>query len=203
LERHAGRFERAIAIFRKSSGVLRYSEAVRLGIHPTTLTGLLDQERLERIARGVYRLADLPPLSMPDFVAVALRVPEGVVCLVSALSFHDMTTQIPREVHIAVARSARSPRIDYPPVRVHRFGNAAFSTGVERRKIDGFVVRIFDPEKTLVDCFKFRNKIGLDVAVESLRLYRERKRLRMKKILEYARVCRVERIMAPYLDATL
>jgi len=197
------RFDRAIGIFRKAGGVLRYSDAVRLGVHPDTLAKLLEREDLERVARGIYRLADLPPLSSPDLAAVAARVPEGVVCLISALSFHDMTTQIPHEVHLAVARESRPPRIDFPPVRVYRFSDDAFSAGVEVHKIDGFAVRIYDPEKTLVDCFKFRNSIGLDVAVEALQLYRERRKLRLKKILGYARTCRVERVMAPYLDATL
>jgi len=203
MKQRADRFDKALEVFRKAGGVLRYSDAVRLGVHPDTLAGLLARERLERIARGFYRLADLPPLSMPDLASVAARAPEGVVCLISALSYHHMTTQIPHEVHLAVARGARPPRIDYPPVKVYRFSDAAFSAGVEERKIDGFVLRVYDPEKTLVDCFKFRNKIGLDVAVEALRLYRERRKLRVKKILEYARACRVERVMAPYLDATL
>jgi predicted transcriptional regulator of viral defense system len=203
VKRRADRFDRAVGVFEKSDGMLRYSDAVRIGVHPDTLAGLLARKRLERVARGFYRLADLPPLSSPDLATVAARVPEGVVCLISALSFHDMTTQIPHEVHLAVAREARPPRIDYPPVRVYRFSDAAFKAGVEEHKIDGFVVRVYDPEKTLADCFKFRNRIGLDVAVEALRLYRERSKLRVKKILEYARACRVERVMAPYLDATL
>lgn len=203
MRRKETRFDKAVEVFRRAGGVLRYSEAARLGVHPDTLAGLLAGERVEHVARGVYRLAELPPLSMPDLAAVAARVPEGVFCLVSALSFHDMTTQIPREVHVAVARGARPPSIDHPPVRVHRFADAAFSLGVERRRIDGFAVRVYDPEKTLVDCFKFRNRIGLDVVVEALRLYRERKKLRVKKIIEYARACRVERVITPYLDATL
>ncbi len=188
---------------RRFRGLVRYSDMMRLGIHPETLARLLETGRVERMSRGLYCLTDLTPLRMPDLAVIAVRVPDAVICLTSALAFHHMTTQIPREVHVAIARGARAPRLDHPPILVYRFGASSFGAGVERHSVDGFTVRVFDPEKTLVDCFKFRNTIGLDVAVEALKLYRERRRPRVKKILEYARVCRMERVMTPYLDAVL
>ncbi|MCC6159306.1 MAG: type IV toxin-antitoxin system AbiEi family antitoxin domain-containing protein [Deltaproteobacteria bacterium] len=197
------RFDRAETAFRRAGGIMKYSDAVRLRIHPETLAGLLAEGRIERLARGVYRLTDLPPPRMPDLAVVAARVPGGVICLISALSFHGLTTQIPGAVHLAVLRGSRIPRLDHPPIRVFRFSASAFGIGVVQHAIDGVNVRIFDAEKTLVDCFKFRNAIGLDVALEALKLYRERKKPRVKKLLEYARTCRMERVMTPYLDAVL
>jgi predicted transcriptional regulator of viral defense system len=149
----------------------------------------------------VYRLADLPEPSQPDLVVIATRVPRAVVCLISALAFHGITTQVPHEVHIALPRGQRSPRLGHPPIRVFRFTGRAFSEGVETHAIEGVPVRVYGPEKTVADCFKFRNRIGLDVAVEALRLSRERKRASVRTLLHHARICRVERIMQPYLEA--
>jgi predicted transcriptional regulator of viral defense system len=198
------RIEKGEAVFRKRGGVLRTNQALELGIHPRDLYGMVAEGHLERVARGVYRLAELPPLSTPDLAAVAARVPNGVICLISALSFHDMTTQIPHEVHLAVdRRSWSSPRIEYPPIRVYRYTGQAFTEGIEEHRIDEFTIRIYSPEKTVADCFKFRNKVGLDVALEALKFYRERRKLRVDKLLKYAQVCRVENVMRPYLEAVL
>ena len=191
----------AETLFRRRKGVLRTSEVLALGVHPRTLYRLRDSGRLVSVSRGVYRLAELPEPSYPDLVVVATRVPRAVVCLISALSFHDITTQVPHEVHIALPRGARSPRLDHPPVRVFRLTGRAYSEGVETHSVGGVAVRIYSPEKTVADCFKFRGKIGLDVAVEALRLARERKRISVRSLLRYARVCRVERVMMPYLEA--
>lgn len=194
---------RAEVLFRRHKGVLRTSEALALGVHPRTLYRLRDSGRLVSVSRGVYRLAALPEPSYPDLVVVSTRVPRAVVCLISALSFHDITTQVPHEVQIALPRAARSPRLDYPPVRVFRLTGRAYSEGIETHSIEGVAARVYCPEKTVADCFKFRRKIGLDVAVEALRLARERKRVNPRSLLHYARVCRVERVMMPYLEALL
>lgn len=156
---------------------------------------------LERLARGLYRLASLPPLSDPDLAAVAKLVPQGVICLISALTYHELTTQIPHEVHLALARSARHPTLKYPPLHVFRFSRQAFEAGIQMHTIDGVPVRIYTPEKTLADCFKFRNKIGLDVAIEALRAYRARRGHRLQEVLQYARLCRVENVIRPFLEA--
>lgn len=155
------------------------------------------------VSRGIYRWADMPSTSDPDLVAVSLRYPKAVLCLISALAFHEITTEIPAAVYVALPRDTREPQIDYPPLSVHRFSGDAFSEGVEVHEMDGVTVKVYCVEKTLADCFKYRNKIGMDVVLEALKLYRERNRFDANKLLHYARVCRVEKIMKPYLEATL
>jgi predicted transcriptional regulator of viral defense system len=141
--------------------------------------------------------------SNPDLVAVASRAPRSVVCLVSALSFHNLTTQIPSSTSIAVLYGDTIPKIDYPPVSVHRFREQLFGSGITDEIIDGVAVKIYNPEKTLADCFKFRNKLGMDVVLEALKLYWERNKPDIGKILEYAKICRVEKVMTPYLESKL
>lgn len=194
-------YERPKAIFRKHGGVLRTSEAINAGIHPRMLYAMRDVGVVEKLSRGLYRLADMPPLGNPDLVSVALKVPKGVICLLSALAYHEITTQVPHEVYIAVSRDSRPPRVDYPPVRVFRFSGETFSSGIESERVDGISLRIYSPEKTIADCFKYRNKIGLDTAVEALRLYRERKRLKVDNLMRFASICRVEKVIRPYLEA--
>ncbi len=188
-------------LFRRHGGVLRTSEALRLGIHPRALYAMRDEGLLECLSRGLYRLADLPPLGNPDLVAVALKVPGGVICLISALAYHELTTQIPHEVYLALPRGAEPPRLDYPPVRVFWFTGKAFSEGVETHEVDGVPVRLYGAEKTLADCFKYRNKIGLDTVVEALRRYVSRRHRQVDTLMAYARICRVEKVMRPYLEA--
>ena len=193
--------ETAVDAFRKNRGVLRTSQALKLGIHPRTLYQLRDANHIAQISRGVYRLADLPEVTNPDLVAVATRVPEAVICLVSALAFHEITTEVPHEVYIALPPGNNKPRIDYPPLRDFRFSKETLSVGVEKHQIDSVTVKVFDSEKTVADCFKFRNKIGLDVALEALKLCRARRGFQLSKLLRYAKLCRVERVMRPYLEA--
>lgn len=188
---------------KKIGGAVRTAEALRAGIHPRTLYELRDAGDLEQVSRGVFRLSVQEPLSNPDLVTVALRVPRAVVCLVSALAFHGITTQIPRVVSIALEPGAETPRIDYPPISVHRFSGAALTAGVEEHKTDGVMVRVYSPEKTLADCFKYRNKIGMDVVLEALTFYKARKKVKLSELLKYARACRVEKVMKPYLEVTI
>jgi len=193
----------AVQVFRDRGGMLRMAEAVKAGIHRRTLYALRDAGVVERMSRGLYRLSQSPPLQNPDLVTVARRVPRGVVCLVSALSFHDLTTQVPHEVYLAVSRHAEPPRIDYPPVRVFRFGGRAFGEGVETHDLDGVPVRVYSREKTLADCFKYRSAVGLDTAIEALRRYREQGRVNAEAIRIAASACRVANVMRPYLEAIL
>jgi predicted transcriptional regulator of viral defense system len=196
-------FAEAAAVFREHGGILRTKEALALGVHPRTLYAMRDAGRLEKLGRGLYRLADLPPLGNPDLVAVALRVPEGVLCLVSALAFHEITTQIPHEVYIALKRGAEPPRLEHPPVRVFWFTGGAFTEGIETQELDGVDVRVYGAAKTVADCFKYRNKLGLDLALEALKLYLRQKRGRPDELVHFARVCRVEKVMRPYIEALL
>ena len=192
-----------IKIFRNFGGQLRMSEAIKHGITRYMLYSLRDKGIIEQISRGVYRLVELPPVSNPDLVTVALRYPNAVLCLISALSFHEIATQIPHEVSIALPRNSHTPSLKYPPLLVHRFTNQAYQAGIEEHQIDGVTVKVYSPEKTLADCFKFRNKIGIDVVLEALKLYKGRKKSDHRKILEYARICRVDKIMRPYLEASI
>jgi predicted transcriptional regulator of viral defense system len=199
-----GAMQKAIAVFRKHSGTFRTKEAIARGIHPRTLYAMRDAGLIEQLARGHYRLSELPPFGNPDLVAIATAVPKGVVCLISALSFHEITTQIPHQVDIALQRQkAKRPMLKYPPLRVFWFSGQAFAEGVEVHQIDGATVRVYGPEKTVADCFKFRNKVGQDVALEALRLCRQRKHCKVENLLHFARICRVEKVMRPYLEALL
>jgi len=191
----------ALVAFREHGGVLRTKDALAAGVHPRTLYGLRDEGLIEQLSRGVFRLAAMPGLSQPDLVIVALRVPRAIVCLISALAYHDATNEVPHEVQIALPRGTNAPRLDHPPLRVFRFSGPALSHGVEVVTIDGVAIRVFDLPKTVVDCFRFRNKLGTDVAIDALRQAIERKGVRPAEVLRYARACRVERIVRPYLEA--
>jgi predicted transcriptional regulator of viral defense system len=182
---------------------MRTAQAIRLGVHPRTLYEMRDAGILDQLGRGVYRLAELPVLSDPDLATVALKIPHGVICLISALAFHEITTQIPHEVYLAVSRGTTRPRLDHPPLRVFWFTDQAFTEGIETHVRDGVPVRVYSPEKTLADCFKYRNKIGIDTVVEALKLYQQRKQVRVDELLRFARVCRVLKVMKPYLEALL
>ena len=190
-------------IFRKHDGQLRMSEAINCGISRYMLYKMRDDGSIEQISRGIYRLVDLPPISNPDLVTVSLRFPNTVVCLISALSYHGITTQIPHEVSVAVARNARMPSLDTPPIQAYKFSNEAFTSGVEIHQIDSVSVQIYSMEKTLADCFKYRNKLGMDVVLEALKLYHSQRKFNLSMLLKYARVCRVEKVMKPYLEAML
>lgn len=201
MERDRRQYEEAKAVFRRSGGLLRTKEAIRFGIHPRTLYGMRDAGVIEAVSRGVYRLTSMPQLGMPDIVAVALRASQGVICLISALSFHAVTTEIPHAVYLSILRDTRPPRLEYPPIRVFSFGKKVFSAGVETHTIDGVSVRIYSLEKTVADCFKFRNKIGLDVAIEALRDCRTRRDFSIDRLVEFASICRVSKVIKPYLEA--
>jgi predicted transcriptional regulator of viral defense system len=134
---------------------------------------------------------------------VAKRVPHGVVCLLSALQFHGIGTQSPYEVWLALDRDVRRPRIEYPPLRIMRFSGKALTEGIEKHEIERVSVRIYNPAKTVADCFKYRNKIGLDVAIEALRDCRNSKKCTNTDLWKYAKVCRVTQVMKPYLEALL
>jgi len=196
-------FQKALAIFRKNGGILRTSEVLRAGVHPQTLYDLVKAGKLKKISRGVYCLPEKLPLENPDFVIVSKRIPKGVICLISALAFYDLTREIPHEVYLALPQGAEEPRLDFPPLREFRFSEKSFTAGIELHIVDGIPIRIYSPEKTLADCFKFRNKIGLDTIIEALRLYKEREKMNISKLLYFAEICRVSKVMKPYLEALL
>ena len=196
----SARFKDAADVFRNNGGILRMSEAIRGGVNRRTLYAMRDEGVLEQLSRGVYRLAALPGLEAPDLVAVATRVPNGVVCLISALAFHDLTTQVPHATDVAIARGAEKPRIDYPPINVYWFSGKAFTAGIDTPTVDGRKIHVYSAEKSIADAFKYRNKIGMEVALEALRTWRSQRRANLEPLLECARLCRVERVMRPYLE---
>jgi predicted transcriptional regulator of viral defense system len=191
---------RAIRVFRDQGGIMRTAKAMGSGVHPRTLYAMKDRGTVVELSRGVYRLAELPELQHQDLAAVAMRVPKGVVCLVSALAYHDATDQIPHEVQIALPRGTPTPKIHHPPIRVFRFSEPTYSDGVELAHFDGVTVKVYSLGKTVVDCFKFRNKIGLDVAIEGLRSALTHG-VSAQEILAYARNCRMFNTILPYVEA--
>ena len=193
----------AVRLFEANGGILSTTRAINLSIHPRTLYALRDEATLELLDRGLYRLANALPLGNSDFVTVALKVPKGVICLLSALAFHQMTTQVPHAVYLAIPANDQAPALAYPPLRLFWYSKAVHESGISATKMDGVTIRIYSPEKTLIDCFKFRNKIGIDVCLEALSLYRKRGRMRLDLIEEYAKLCRVQSVMRPYLEVTL
>jgi predicted transcriptional regulator of viral defense system len=188
-------------LLRSRGGVFQTTEAIKAGVHPRTFYTMRDQGTIERLAQGVYRLTDGPVLSNPDLAIVAAKVPKGVLCLVSALSYHEITNEIPHQIYLALPRGAEPPRLDYPPLRIFWFSGFAFKEGIEHHKVDGVPVRVYSPEKTIADCFKYRHKIGIDVVVKALKVYRQRKRFKADELIHHAKICRVENVMRPYLEA--
>ena len=192
--------ENAKKIIRQKKGIIRTTDALKAGIHPRTLYALRDEGVLEQFSRGVYRLADAPLLSSPDLQTIAIKVPQAVICLISALSFHGLTTQIPHNINIAVKRGSRPPHINYPPISVFNYSKASFNSGIEKHEIDGITLRIYNQEKTLADCFKFRETVGMDVVLEAMKLYKQQHNFKIDALMQYATICRVKNIMTPYLE---
>jgi predicted transcriptional regulator of viral defense system len=193
---------KATTVFRRAGGILRTNEAKAAGIHQRTLAALVDRGTVLKLDRGVYQLADAAPAE-PDLAIVARKVPQAVLCLVSALAHHRLTTQIPHAVDLAVPRGFKDRKLEHPPVRFYRFGDASLSAGVERIKVAGRELRVYSAAKTVADCFKFRNKIGTDIAIEALRTYLRRKDARVKDLTHFARINRVQAVTAPYVDVLL
>ena len=193
--------ERVREVFRQAGGVLRTAQILRAGIHPRDLYALRDAGVLETVSRGLYRLADLPPLAEPDLVTVALRVPKGVIAAISALHFHGLTTEIPHEVSIALPKGTSRPRLEWPPLRVYWFSGAMYSSGIDTHERDGVTLRVYGAAKTVADCFKLRNRLGIDVAVEALRTGLAEGLFTPAELLRAAKTCRVAAIVRPYLEA--
>jgi predicted transcriptional regulator of viral defense system len=182
-------------------GLARPRELEAHGVTRVQLARLVEEGLVLRQARGVYVAARHAPTAGHSLAQVAKRVPEGVFCLLTALRFHGLTTQSPAEVWIALPEKARRPRLDYPRLRVARFSGAALTEGIEDHRVEGVLLRVYSPAKTVADCFKYRNKVGIDVAVEALRDFSRKHRGGATELARFARICRVSRVMQPYLDA--
>jgi len=182
-------------------GVLRPRDLQRKGLPTDYLWRLHQQDKLEKVGRGMYAIPGAALTEHQTITQAARRVPHGVVCLLSALRFHDLTTQAPFEVWMAIDVKARSPKEEIIPLRIVRFSGQALTAGVETHTIEGVKVKVYNPAKTVADCFKYRNKIGLDVAIEALRDCWRKKRATTDQLWHYAKICRVARIIRPYLES--
>ncbi len=185
----------------RAAGALRPRDLAAAGIPRTYLQRLLEAGLLDRPSRGLYTVTGAEPQLNQSLAEACKRVPHGVVCLLSALRFHELTTQAPFEVWLALEEKARQPRLEYPPLRIVRFSGSAWEEGVEKHQVGGVPVQVYGPAKTVADCFKYRNKIGLDVALEALRDCWRKRRASMDGLWRAARACRMTNVMRPYLEA--
>jgi predicted transcriptional regulator of viral defense system len=200
MARPTARHVEKIANLAHRQQVLRSRDLARHRISRTALARMEARGEIERLARGLYALPGASGTLHQSLVEVAKRVPKAVACLLTALRFHELTTQAPFEVWIALPRSAWRPRLEYPRLRVLRFSGASLTKGIETHVIQGVRVRVYNPAKTVADCFKYRNKFGLDVALEALRECWREKKATMDELNRYAEVCRVRNVMRPYLE---
>ncbi len=189
--------------FSAHGGILRTSQVLALGVSPRTLYAMRDLGLIRSLGRGVYQLSSEEPLGNPDLISVSLRVPKAVVCLISALHFYGMTDHIPHRVYIALPQPAEKPRIEYPPLDIIWLSDNVYSSGIQEHPVDGFPVKVYSKEKTIADCFKFRNKIGASLALDALKKYIAQADRSIDTLLEYARMDRVEKLISPYLEALL
>lgn len=185
----------------ENAQILRPHDLERKGIPRRDLRRLQEEGLIERIGRGLYRVSSAAGTEHQSLAEAAKRIPHGVVCLLSALRFHDLTTQNPFEVWIAIDRKAWRPRVDVPPLRIVRFSGEALKAGIEEHTIEGVPVRVYSPAKTVADCFKYRNKIGVDVAIEALRDCLEKRLCTFDDLWKFAKICRVANVMRPYLES--
>ena len=184
-----------------AQGLIRPRDLIAQGLPRVALTRLVRQGLLTRVARGLYARPDRTVSEHGTLAEVARKHPQAIVCLLSALRVHDLTAQSPFEVWLAIPNKARAPKLEYPPLRIMRFSGAALTEGIEDHQVDGVTVRVTNVARTVADCFKFRNKIGLDVAMEALQEAWANKRISMDELWRYATLCRVANVMRPYMES--
>jgi Predicted transcriptional regulator len=181
-------------------GIIRPRDVENKGIPRETLLRLFRKGVLARSARGVYVLADAPVTEHHSLSVAATQVPRGVVCLLSALEFHGLTTQAPHEIWMAIDVKAHRPAVSWPPLKIVRFSGQALTNGVEKHMLEGVEAKVYGAAKTVADCFKYRNKIGIDIAIEALRDILRQKKANIDELHRFAKMCRVGRVMRPYLE---
>ena len=197
---HATQSQQVLDLIRQR-GLLRSSELEGTGVHRSVLSRLVTSGKLEKISRGIYRLPDAHGTEHETLASIAIRLPHAVFCLLTALQFHEITTQLPRQVWIAMPRGSHTPRIDYPPIKMVQFSGEAYQHGIEVYERDQVRLRVYGVAKTVVDCFKHRNQIGLDVAIEALKEALAQHKVSQDDLWRAAKVCRMANIMRPYLEA--
>jgi len=197
------RTQELMSFFKSHGGIVRFSTILKAGFHPDSLIALEKEGKVERIARGLYRATNYTPGSHPDLVIASLQAPRGVICLLSALSFYEATSEIPKCVDLAIPEGTHANRIKYPPVKFYRFAHKAWEAGIEKHKIEDHQVRVYNLAKTIADCFKFRNRIGTGIARDALKIAVAEKNINPKEIMKYAKICRVNNIIKPILEAMI
>jgi len=190
-------------IFSTRNGFARTTDILAAGIHRRDIRRMREGGKIIRVKRGLYRLAEIPLVSNQSFIDLARAVPKGVICLISALSYHELTTFNPSIISMAICRGSREPKIEYPPVKFYHFSKKQFEAGINEIKIKAHKIRIYCPEKTICDCFRYRNKLGLDMAKEGLSEYLKRKDRNLQKLLEYAEICRIKPLLETWLNAMI
>jgi predicted transcriptional regulator of viral defense system len=198
---HTDTHSQRILDLARRKGMLRAGDLKETGAARVTLTRLTASGQLERVGRGLYRLPGSQTSEHETLVTIAARVPQAVFCLLTALQFHGITTQLPRQVWIAMPRGSHVPKIDYPPVRMIQSTGEAYAEGIEVFERDQVSLKVYGVAKTVADCFKYRNKIGLDVALEALRDARSQKKASADELWHFAKICRVANVMRPYLES--
>lgn len=193
--------EQAVIELAKKLGTIRIKDLLERGIHPEFARRLVRKKILIRSERGLYALADSEITEHHDFALAGKQFPKGVICLTSALRFHGIGTQLPRKIWLALEKGSAQPRLSYPPISLVRLSGPSFSEGIDEHNIEGVVVRIYNPAKTVADCFKFRNRIGLEAAIEAVRECLHERKATSDEIYHYAKICRVWNVMKPYLEA--
>ncbi len=194
------KYQKIVEIFKTHNGYARSKDILAKGVHPRNIKAALEEGLIIKVKNGLYRLSDTPIISNQSFIDIACAIPEGVICLFSALSYYELTTFNPSVISVAIYRKSWKPKIEYPPVEFYYFSTKQFESGIDIIRIDGHKVRIYSPEKTICDCIRYRNKLGLDVAKEGLTEYLKRKNRNLEKLLEYAEVCRVRPLLQEWLN---
>lgn len=192
-----------IGFVKGRGGLVGYSEIKKARYGRAVLRSVVKSGWIKQVDRGLYRLAKGTQLSYPDLVAASIKVPKGIICLLSALAFHEATDEIPRYVHIAIPRGKRANKTKYPPVKYYHYAPDIWEAGLEEHNIQGRIIKVYNLARTVVDCFKFRNKIGMDVARDALKVAVKEKGIKPKEIIRYAKLCRVESVIKPVLEAMI
>jgi len=195
--------EKIIKIFKIHNGYARSKDILAEGIHPRDIKSILDRGIVIKVKNGLYRLSDTQVISNQSFIDIACAVPEGVICLLSALSYYELTTFNPSIISVAIHRKSWRPKIEYPPVEFYYFSKKQFEAGIDEIKIADHKVSIYCIEKTICDCFRYRNKLGLDIAKEGLSEYLKRKDRNLERLLEYAEICRVKSLLKIWINAMI
>ena len=195
--------ERIYKVFKKHKDFARTKDILAAGIHTRNIKRARERGQVIQVKRGLYRLTEIPLISNQGFIDLSRAVPGGVICLLSALSYYELTTFNPSIISMAICRGSREPKIEYPPVEFYHFSKKQFEAGINKIKIKGHKISVYNPEKTICDCFRYRNKLGLDIAKEGLSEYLKRKDRNLEKLLEYAEICRIKPLLQIWLNAMI